>query len=198
MRHLKSLTVSACAAILLSASASAAPETFSIDANHSTIGFKIKHLFSYVTGRFGTVAGTLVLDPAKPESSTVNVQIQVDSINTGNEKRDAHLKSPDFFDATKFPLMKFESKTVKQTGPDAADVTGELTLHGVTKEVPLKVHFLGKGPGMKPGEIRAGFEATAQIKRSEFGLVWNKVIEGTQVVGDDVAISLEIEAVKQP
>ncbi|MEO6052794.1 MAG: YceI family protein, partial [Chthoniobacterales bacterium] len=111
---------------------------------------------------------------------------------------DGHLKSPDFFDAAKFPTLSFETTSVKQTGPETADVTGKFTMHGVTKEIVLKAHFTGKGAGMNPGEVRAGWEATTTLKRSEFGLTWSKVVEGTQVVGDDVAVNLEIEAVKKP
>ena len=186
-----------CAASLPS-SGFALPETFSIDPHHSTVGFKVKPLFSYVTGRFDQVAGTVVLDPKKPEASSVNVTISTGSINTSNAKRDTHLKSADFFEALKFPDLVFVSKSVKQTGADTAEVVGDLTMHGVKKEVPLKVHFLGKGPGMAPGEVRGGWEATTTLKRSEFGLTWSKLIEGTQVVGDDVAVALEIEGVRKP
>lgn len=186
----------ACAGLTFQAAALAIPETYNVDPNHSTIGFKVKHLFSYVTGRFDKVAGTVVIDPEKPETSSVNVTIDTTTVDTANVKRDTHLKSPDFFDVEKFPAMTFVSKSVKQTGADTADVVGDLTLHGVTKEVPLKVHFLGKGPGMQ-GETRGGWEATTTLKRSEFGLTWGKIIEGTQVVGDDVAVTLEIEAIRK-
>ncbi len=183
--------------LALPASALAAPETYEIDSAHSSIGFKVKHLFSYVTGRFDTVEGVIVLDPDKPEASTVNVSIKADSINTANAKRDAHLKTEDFFAVEKHPVLTFASKSVQKTGDDTADVIGDLTMHGVTKEVPLKVQFLGKGPGMQ-GETRSGFQATTSLKRSEFGLTWGKVVEGTQLVGDDVIINLEVEGVKKP
>ncbi|MEO6847821.1 MAG: YceI family protein [Chthoniobacterales bacterium] len=196
MRNIKTLLITACAVAVLQSSGLAAPETYTIDPAHSTIGFKVKHLFSYVTGRFNAVEGTVIVDTDKPESSSVKSTIQASSISTGNEKRDAHLQSADFFDVAKFSTLTFESTGIKQTGPDTADITGNFTMHGVTKPIILKAHFIGKGAGMKPGEIRAGWEATATLKRSDFGLVWNKVIEGTQVVGDDVAINLEIEAVK--
>ncbi len=201
MKRGKLLPLAICAAasalLVFQAPASAAPETYEIDPVHSSIGFKIKHLFSFVTGRFDTVKGIVVLDPERPGSSTVRVSIGAASINTSNAKRDAHLKTPDFFDVEKYPALTFVSKSVKQTGKDTADVIGDLTIHGVTKEVPLKVQFLGKGPGPQ-GEIRGGFEATTTLKRSEFGLTWNKLIEGTALVGDEVTVNLEVEAIQKP
>ena len=170
-----------------------AAEKFAIDPVHSTIGFKVKHLFSYVTGRFNEVQGTISADAAKPEDSSVEVKIATKSVNTANEKRDAHLRTADFFDVEKFPEMTFKSKKVARTGDDTADVTGDFTLHGVTKEVVLKVKFLGKGKGMTGG-LQTGWEAKTTIKRSDYGLVWNKVIEGTSVVGDEIEIDLLIEA----
>ena len=123
----------------------------------------------------------------------MEVKIATKSVNTANEKRDTHLRSADFFDTEKFPDMTFKSKKVARTGDDTADVTGDFTLHGVTKEVVLKVKFLGKGKGMTGG-LQTGWEAKTTIKRSDYGLTWSKVIEGTSVVGDDVEITLEIEA----
>ena len=181
------------ATLALTLAHASAAEKFEIDPVHSTIGFKVKHLFSYVTGRFNEVQGTISGDAAKPEDSSVEVKIATKSVNTSNEKRDTHLRSPDFFDVEKFPDMTFKSKKVARTGDDTADVTGDFTLHGVTKEVVLKVKFLGKGKGMTGG-LQTGWEAKTTIKRSDYGLTWNKVIEGTSVVGDDVEITLEIEA----
>ena len=106
------------------------------------------------------------------------------------------LRSPNFFDASKFPETTFKSKSVKKTGDNTFDVTGDLTMHGVTKEVVLKVELIGKGAGMQ-GAVLTGWDATTALKRSDFGLAWNKVIEGTQVVGDDVKIELHVEADKK-
>lgn len=186
------LRIFALTAALTLAHASAA-EKFEIDPVHSTIGFKVKHLFSYVSGRFNDVQGTITGDAAKPEESSVEVKIATKSVNTANEKRDTHLRSPDFFDAEKFPEMTFKSKKVTRTGEDTADVTGDFTLHGVTKEVTLKVKFLGKGKGMTGG-LQTGWEAKTTIKRSDYGLTWSKLIEGVSVVGDEVEIELLIEA----
>ena len=163
------------------------------DPVHSTVGFKVRHFFSNVEGHFDKFTGTVQVDPDHPENSSVTCAIQTASVDTGTAKRDEHLRSPDFFDVTKYPAMTFTSKKVNVLGPDSADVVGDLTLHGVTKEVTLHVKFLGKGKGMKGG-LTTGWEATTQIKRSDYGLTWNKVIEGTAVVADDVDIDLQIAA----
>lgn len=185
--------IAASAASLLIAHTSHSAETYSIDPVHSTVGFKVRHLFSKVTGRFLDVTGTIDLDPAQPEKSAVNATIQAKSIATENQKRDTHLRSPDFFDVGKFETITFKSRKVSQTGSETADVIGDLTIHGVTKEVTLHVKFLGKGKGMQ-GQNQTGWEATTAIKRSDFGLTWNKAVEGVAVVGDDVDIELQIEA----
>lgn len=177
-------------------SAIAQPETLEIDPAHSTVGFKIKHLFSFVNGRFGTVEGNIVVDSEKPDNASVKVSIGAKSIDTGVAKRDEHLRSADFFDVEKYPSLSFVSKSVKLTGENTAEMVGDLTLHGVTKEVPLKVTFLGKGPGPQ-GEIRTGWQATGALKRSDFGMAWGKVIEGTPLVGDLVEITLDVEAIKK-
>ena len=170
-----------------------AAEKFAIDPVHSTVGFKIKHLFSYVSGRFNDVSGVIDLDADKPETSSVSVKIETKSINTANEKRDTHLRSADFFDTEKYPLITFTSKKVTRTGEDTADVLGDLAMHGVTKEVTLKVKFLGKGKGMT-GAMQTGWQANTKFKRSEFGLTWNKLVEGVSAVGDEVDVELLIEA----
>ena len=164
----------------------------SIDPVHSTVGFKIRHLFGNVTGRFTDVSGTIKVDPDHLESASVEATIGIKSIDTANVKRDADLRSANFFDAEKYPTMTFKSTKVEVKGQEA-DVTGDLTLHGVTKPVTLHVKFLGKGPGMKGG-ITTGWEATGSLKRSDYGLTWSKTIEGTQLVGDDVSIDIEITA----
>jgi polyisoprenoid-binding protein YceI len=174
-----------------------AADTFVFDKAHSTMGFEVRHLFSNVPGKFDDFEGSINYDEANPDQSSVEVTIKTASIDTGVKMRDDDLRSPNFFDAKKFPTITFKSKSVKSTGKDTADVTGDLTMHGVTKEVVLKVELIGKGTGMKPGSIVSGWDATTALKRSDFGLTWNKVIEGTQVVGDDVKIELHVEADKQ-
>ena len=182
-------------AILIAHSAFAA-DTFVFDKAHSTIGFQVRHLFSKVPGKFDDFSGQIQLDEANPEQSSVEVTIKTASVDTGVKMRDDDLRSPNFFDAKKFPEIAFKSTSVKRTGENTADVTGNLSMHGVTKEVVLKVELLGKGAGMQ-GSTVSGWDAGTALKRSDFGLSWNKVIEGTQVVGDDVQIELHIEADKK-
>jgi polyisoprenoid-binding protein YceI len=125
------------------------------------------------------------------------VTIQAASVDTGVKMRDDDLRSTHFFDVAKFPTITFKSKSVKMAGNNTADVTGDLTMHGVTKEVVLNVELLGKGAGPKPGSVVSGWHATTALKRTDYGLTWNKVIEGTQMVGDDIKIDLNVEADKQ-
>lgn len=193
---MKKVSIPALLSALLIAHSVLAADTFTIDKAHSSIGFQIRHLFSNVPGKFNDFSGAIHFDEADPDQSSVEVTIKTASVDTGVKMRDDDLRSPNFFDAGKFPEITFKSKSVKANGKDTADVTGDLTIHGVTKEVVLKVELIGKGPGMKEGTITSGWDATTAIKRSDFGLSWNKVIEGTQVVGDDVKIELHVEADK--
>jgi polyisoprenoid-binding protein YceI len=192
MKKLHLLT--AFSAFLLAQSALA--EVYVIDKVHSTMGFEVRHLFSKVPGKFDDFSGQVQFDEADPEKSSVQVNIKAASIDTANEQRDKDLRSPNFFDAAKYPEITFKSKSVKKTGDNTADITGDLTMHGVTKEVVLKAELLGKGAGMQ-GKTVSGWEATTALKRSDFGLSWNKAIEGTQIVGDDVQIDLRVEAGKK-
>ena len=186
-------TLLAVAFIATSLNALHAGEIYNLDASHSTIGFKVRHLFSDATGRFNDFSGTVNVDSKKPENSVVDVTIQAKSIDTANEKRDGHLRSADFFDVKKNPTITFKSKKVVLTGEKTATVTGDFTLNGVTKEVPLNVTFLGKGKGMG-GIGVTGWSATGEIDRTDYGLEWDKVVEGTKVVGDDVKIEIQVEA----
>src|SRR5271165_2083920 len=194
---MKKLTTLTCLSALLIVQSALAADEYVIDKVHSTIGFQVRHLFSNVPGKFDDFTGTIQYDEANPEQSSVKVDLKTASIDTGVKMRDDDLRSPNFFDAAKYPETTFQSKSVKATGSNTFDVTGDLTMHGVTKEVVLKVELIGKGAGMKPGSIVSGWDATTALKRSDFGLAWNKVIEGTQVVGDDVKIELHVEADKQ-
>jgi polyisoprenoid-binding protein YceI len=172
-----------------------AADTYVFDKAHSTMGFQVRHLFSKVPGKFDDFQGKIQFDEANPENSTVEVKIKTASVDTGVAMRDKDLRSANFFDVEKFPEITFTSKSVKRTGETTGEVTGDLTMHGVTKEVVLNVELLGKGAGME-GKTVSGWEAKTNLKRSEFGLSWNKMIEGTQVVGDDVEILLHVEADK--
>jgi polyisoprenoid-binding protein YceI len=179
----------------LTSSAVAAPETYKIDPVHSSITFKVRHLFSYVTGKFTKFDGMFTVDPDAIDHATVSATVQTASIDTAVDKRDGDLKSADFFDAARFPEITFKSKSVKPTGARTADITGDFTMHGVTREITLHAEFLGEGKGMK-GEISGWHLTTDALKRSDYGLKWSKTIEGTQVVGDDVEITIDIEADK--
>lgn len=192
MKKLYLLT--AFSAFLLAQSALA--NIYVIDKVHSTMGFQVRHLFSKVPGKFDDFSGQIQFDEADLEKSSVEVKIKTASIDTANEQRDKDLRSPNFFDTAKYPEITFTSKSVKKTGDNTADITGDLTMHGVTKEVVLKAELLGKGAGLQ-GKTVSGWEATAALKRSDFGLSWNKAIEGTQVVSDDVQIDLRVEADKK-
>jgi polyisoprenoid-binding protein YceI len=184
------------------ASATAAPLTFEIDKAHSQVGFSIRHFFSKVPGQFKEFSGTIVMDPNAPAASSVEVTIQAASISTDNEARDKHLRSPDFFAADSFPTLTFKSTKVATAGKDKVQVTGNLTMRGVTKSVVLDVDFLGMGEvgvGGQSWGTKAGFEATTTINRKDFGINWNKVLDqGGLMIGEDVAISLHIEANLKP
>ena len=142
----KLITLTCCSALLIVQSAFAA-DTYVFDKAHSTLGFQIRHLFSNVTGKFDDFTGTIQFDETNPEQSSVEVNIKTASIDTGVKMRDDDLRSAEFFDAAKYPETTFKSKSVKSTGKNTFDVTGDLTMHGVTKEVVLKVELIGKGAG---------------------------------------------------
>jgi polyisoprenoid-binding protein YceI len=181
---------------LVPALALAAPTTFNIDPSHSQVGFAVKHLvISTVRGQFAKYEGKVAVDDADPTRSTVEATIDVASLDTRVADRDAHLKSPDFFDVAKYPTMTFKSTKVAKAGKDKLAVTGDLTLHGVTKPVVLEVATSPEVKGMF-GETRRAFAATTKIDRKAFGLAWNKVVEAGPAVGDEVTITLELEAVK--
>jgi len=173
--------------------------TWSIDPDHSTVGFKVRHLMvSNVTGSFEKFSGAVEVNDKDVTKSRVDVSIDTNSINTNVQKRDEHLRSADFFDVGKFPTMTFVSKKVALAGKDKLKVTGDLTLHGVTREVVLDV----EGPSQEIkdpwGNIRKGATATTKINRKDFGLVWNAALEtGGVAVGEDVTILLEVELIKK-
>jgi len=173
--------------------------TWSIDPDHSNVGFKVRHLMvTNVRGSFDKHTGTVDINDQDITKSKVEVSIDTASINTNVQKRDEHLRSADFFDVAKFPTMTFTSKKVVQAGKDRLKVTGNLTLHGVTREVVLDVE--GPTNEIKDpwGNIRRGATATTKINRKDFGLVWNKALEtGGVAVGEEVTITLEIEMIRK-
>jgi polyisoprenoid-binding protein YceI len=174
------------------------PTTWQIDTAHSAAEFAVRHMMiSNVKGHFAEVTGTVVLDDANPGASKVTVSIPVGSIDTRDEKRDAHLKSADFFDADRFPTITFVSKRVSGPLDGAFKLVGDLTMHGVTREVTLSVEAAGRGKDPWGGEV-AGFSATTKVNRKDFGLEWNVALEtGGVLVGEEVKIGLEVELKKQ-
>jgi polyisoprenoid-binding protein YceI len=178
--------------------AAAAAVTYEIDPAHSSAHFKVRHMMiSNVRGEFGKVAGTVQFDPHAPEAAVISADIDVSSVNTREAQRDAHLKSPDFLDAAQYPTIHFQSKRVQQVGPGRYEVTGDLTIRGISREVVLKVD----GPTSESkdpwGYTRSGAEATTKISRKEFGLTWNQALEaGGVLVGDEVDISIDVELVR--
>lgn len=196
---MKRIIASISTIIALTLPAFACASTWTIDPEHSDIGFKVKHLMvSNVKGRFEKHSGVVEINDKDITKSKVEVSIATNSINTNVQKRDDHLRSADFFDVAKYPTMTFVSKQIAKAGKDKLKVTGELTLHGVTKQVVLDV--AGPSQEIKDpwGKIRKGATATAKINRKDFGLVWNAAMEtGGVVVGDEVTITLEIEMIKK-
>lgn len=173
-------------------------KTWNIDLGHSSVNFSVRHmLLAKVRGRFTDWQGQLTFDPEQPEATTVEVRIQAASIDTGVADRDKHLRSADFFDVENHPELHFVSRRVERQGEDQARLIGELTIHGVTREVALDVEYRGaqKDPW---GNNRAGFSAKASLDRKDFGLTWNQVLEaGGVLVGERVDIELDVSAVEQ-
>ncbi len=180
---------------VLALSVSLSAETYTIDSVHSSVGFSLRHIVSKFSSSFTKVSGTVNYDAAKPEASTAEATVEIGSVSTANEKRDNHIKSADFFDAVKFPSASFKSKSWKKTGADTFDVTGDLTIKDVTKEVVLKTSLLGSGPGMG-GATLTGWEATITIKKSDYNVAGPGML--AKVLGDDVALTISIEAGHKP
>jgi polyisoprenoid-binding protein YceI len=172
--------------------------TWKLDPAHSLAEFKVKHMMiSNVKGRFSGLSGTLSLDESDHTQSIVEASIDVATVKTGDEQRDGHLMSADFFDAEKFPAITFKSSNIDAKGGADYEVTGELTMHGVTRAVTFAVEDLSQ-PSKDPwGNHRIGLSATTKINRKDFGLTWNSALEtGGLLVGEDVTISLEVQFIK--
>jgi polyisoprenoid-binding protein YceI len=173
------------------------PNTWTIDTGHSAAGFSVKHLLvSTVRGTLGPVKGTVEYDGKSLDTLKADITIDVNFINTGNESRDKDLKSPNFFDVAQFPTVTFKSKRSVAEGVGKFKLTGDLTMHGVTKEVTLSVE--GPSAALKQGpNLRAGASATTTINRRDFGLLYSRMVEATPMVSDEVQITLDIEATKR-
>lgn len=173
----------------------AAAETFQFDKNHTLVGFRVRHFVSKVEGRFKDFDGTIVLDRQNPAASKVELTIQAASLDTATENRDKHLRSPDFFDVEKFPTITFRSTKVESKGADTYAVTGDLTMKGVTKPVMLTVK--NSGFIKMRGVEKTGFEVSGKVNRMDYGVSWNRAVEGGgTMLSDDVDINIQVEANK--
>ena len=177
----------------LIASAPVAMTTFNIDAAHSQMQFKVRHLgISTVIGRFGTFAGTFQLDPATGTAGAANLSIDVASVSTNNERRDSHLKSPDFFAADSFPKITFVSTGIQKVAANKYKMSGNLTMRGVTKPVVLDAELAGARQTAE-GWL-AAVNLTGTVKRKDYDLMWDRITEGVAVVSDDITLDIGVEA----
>jgi polyisoprenoid-binding protein YceI len=171
---------------------------WNIDPDHSVAGFSIRHMMvTDIRGTITGITGTITFDPGAEEQSSVEASMPLSGLTTGNKKRDEHLYSADFFDAQKFPSITFRSTKVQKTGSNRATVTGELTIHGVTKTVSMDAEYFGplKSPAEIGGETVMGFSGSLSINREDFGIMWNVPLGGSDLmVGREVLITLDIEA----
>ena len=182
----RSLSVLAVLGLLASP---ALADTWVVDPVHSNASFQVRHIVTKVRGQFKDLAGTIEMDAQKPENSRVEFVIKAASIDTGNERRDAHLRSQDFFHVEKYPELTFKSTAIKATAKDQFAVTGILSMHGVAKQITLPVSFLGAA-----GD-KAGFATAITLNRKDYEIVWNKALdEGGYMLGDDVEVTIDIEA----
>ena len=196
IRSIRASVLALCALAVAGATATAGPVAYKIDKSHSDVSFKVRHFFSKTPGRFNDFSGTIMLDEKNPPASSVDVAIQTASIFTNNERRDNHLKSDDFFNAEKFPLITFKSTKITPVEGNKFKVDGNLTIRDVTKPVTLDAELVGIGSVGNAG-TRAGFQATTQVNRKDFGVLWNKTLDnGGTMLDDIVYINLDVEAIK--
>jgi polyisoprenoid-binding protein YceI len=178
--------------LLLPAVAAAAPLVYKVDADHSGVGFSIRHFVSKVSGRFRDFDGVIRYDRENPAASSVEFKVRAASIDTTNNDRDEHLRSKDFFEVAKYPSITFSSTRVVPKDSNTLEVTGNLTMHGVTRQITFPVEMLGMVK--TPGGEKAGFEASFTVNRKEFGIDWNNILDSGPVLGDEVKISIDVEA----
>ena len=188
------------AALTVALPAAAAPATWKVDPAHTEVGFEVRHFFSKVHGVFHDVKGTIVFDEQDPSAVKVDASARVASVDTGNRNRDADLQTPDFFNAATDSILSFKSTKVERAGKNKYKISGDLTMHGVTKPVVFDAEFLGSSDVSIEGKswgAKAGFSATTVVNRQDFGIKWNKTLDnGGMMVGDDVTIILNVEASK--
>lgn len=181
-------------ALVVSGSSVRANEILKFDPARSTIAFKVRHMLGTAKGKFTKFSGTIEVDREHPEQSSVSATIQATSIDTANAKRDDHLRTADFFDVRKYPEITFKSRRVKQTGPNAGEIAGDLTMHGVTRPITMSVQLLGDSESAAKNPTTRWRVTTAPLKRSDFGV--GKGTGGEWMIGDDVAVEIEIQAAR--
>jgi polyisoprenoid-binding protein YceI len=184
--------------MLVMGAATVAADTteYKIDSNHTLVGFNIRHFFARVSGRFTEFSGTIQFDDKDMSKSSVDVTIKTASISTANDRRDADLRSANFFLADSFPTITFKSTKVVPGPNNAALVYGDLTMRGITKPVTIEANFLGSMTDSRMGRKIAGFDGKTTVNRKDFNILWNRVLDqGGTMLGDDVAIQLQVEAV---
>lgn len=182
---------------LLLAPAALFADTYTVDASHSEVSFRVRHFVSQTPGKFSDYSATFELDPKNLESSRVEFVIQAKSIDTDNDDRDTHLRAEDFFWVEKYPTLSFRSTKIRNTGGDRFEVTGVMSIRGVEKTITVPVEFLGfiKDPW---GGERAGFESSFTINRKDYGIEWNKALDsGGVILGDEVKVTLNLELMKK-
>ena len=188
------------AALTLASPAAAIPTTWKVDPAHTEVGFEVRHFFSKVHGVFHDAQGTIVFDEQDPNGIKVDATARVASVDTGNHNRDAHLQTPDFFNAASDSLLSFRSTKVEKAGKGKYKISGDLTMRGVTKPVVFDAEFLGSSAVSIEGKSwgsKAGFSATTVVNRKDFGINWNKALDnGGMMVDDMVTIILNVEANK--
>ena len=189
--------LTAAALLLSAASLASAADAFTIDSRHSEATFRVRHFMSKVSGKFADVTGTVNIDKANPAASNVDFAIKTATIDTGVADRDKHLRSGDFFDTDKFPDITFKSTKIAPSGKkDVYDVTGDFTMHGVTKQITVPVEVLGWQSG--PQGDRVGFSLSTIVNRKDYGVNWNRALDnGGFMLSDDVEVNVAVEAVKK-
>ena len=179
----------AIAALVFTSAPAFAADTYEIDAVHSAFLFRVKHLgVSYYHGRFNEASGKFTIDAADATKNSIEIEVKADSIDTANAARDKHLKGPDFFNTVEFPTLSFKSTSFKKKDGNKFEVTGDLTIHGVTKQVTTQAELVGTGKHPKGGGAIAGWETSLVIKRSNYGMTY-----GLEGIGDDVTLTISIE-----
>lgn len=196
MKFASKSVLSALAAVVLTAGTAFSADKYVIDTDHTNIGFSVKHLgISNVKGKFKAFSGFLLVDEKNLADCSVEIEIRADSVDTDNEKRDAHLKTADFFDAEKFPALTFKSKQIKKTKSGYV-ATGAFTMHGVTKEIRIPFTYQKATDPWK--KLRLGVDAALTLNRQDYGVKWSNLMDnGGLIVGNDVKIELAVEAVKE-